>query len=206
MSTTNPSGFRDETVADAADRLEELRGPGAVLHVPSQPHDEVIDRPRIDILRQAPDFPKNRGARHGLTRLRDQVSKQVALHDRQSMDLVSYAQLHRREINRPGGKRIKVPRCSRPGIRDCRFLLVPAPPPNETVHAGQKDGQVKRLGEIVIGACFESTQNVACASARGQHENRNELPHRSKLRRNLESVFAGQHHIENNGVEWLPIG
>ena len=44
------------------------------------------------------------------------------------------------------------------------------------------------------------------ASARGQHQNRNELADGSKLRRNRESVLAGQHDVENDGVERLPIG
>ena len=103
------------------------------------------------------------------------------------------------------GKRIKVSGWIGPGLGDCGFLLVPAAPPQQTVDARQENGQVERLGKIVVGPCFESTQNVSRAPARGQHQNRNELADGSKLRGDRKSVLAGQHDVEDDGVERLPV-
>jgi hypothetical protein len=49
------TAFRIESVADAANRQQVTRRASAILEIPPQPDDEVVDGARIGVLVQSPD-------------------------------------------------------------------------------------------------------------------------------------------------------
>ena len=67
--------------------------------------------------------------------------------------------------------------------------------------AGEKNGQFEGLGKIVVSAGAETFEHVLGTAARGENQNRNEILGFAQFRNNFETVNAGQHHVEYNGVE-----
>ena len=68
-----------------------------------------------------------------------------------------------------------------------------------------QDGQVERLRQIVVGASLEPLQHVLLPSARGQHQDRHEVPGGAQFGRHGEAVLARQHDVEDHHVERLPL-
>ena len=67
--------------------------------------------------------------------------------------------------------------------------------------AGDQDGQVEGLGEVIVGAGGEALQNVVGMAARGQHQGGNELAGLPHFGHDGEAVLAGQHDVQHHDVE-----
>ena len=75
-----------------------------------------------------------------------------------------------------------------------------SPSPQQPVDTRQQDGQLERLGQVVVGAGLEPAQYVVGAAARGEHEDRHVLPGGAQLRRRFEAILAGEHDVEDDDV------
>ena len=62
-------------------------------------------------------------------------------------------------------------------------------------------GQFEGLRKIIVGAGFESSQDVFRAVPSRQHQRRNELARCPELRHDREAVNARQHDIEDHYIE-----
>src|SRR5262249_32284168 len=76
-----------ETVAYSAPRQQMPGALRIVFDVPPQPHDEVVDGPRIGVFMQTPDLFQHAPARDGLAFEADQVAQEVRFHQSQRKDL-----------------------------------------------------------------------------------------------------------------------
>ena len=71
----------------------------------------------------------------------------------------------------------------------------------QAFEAREQNGEIEWLGQIVVGARFESFENIFRAAARREHQQRNVVFRFAQFARDGEAVFPGQHHIENEGFE-----
>src|SRR3954453_11160077 len=71
---------RDKAVSHASNCSEMLRSRWVFLDVPSQPHDKIIDRSRVGVFVQIPDFLEYLLSGNSLSRMSNEVSQQVRLH------------------------------------------------------------------------------------------------------------------------------
>ncbi len=60
-----------------------------------------------------------------------------------------------------------------------------------------QDGQIERLGQIIIGARFKSLQDVLRARAGRQHEYGNVVVRRAQSSSHGEPIFSRQHYIQD---------
>ena len=77
----------------------------------------------------------------------------------------------------------------------------PRAPAEQAGDARQQDGEVERLGQVVVGARLEAAQHVVGVRAGGQQHHRHELPRRAQPPHHLEAVEAGQHDVEQDDIE-----
>ena len=81
--------------------------------------------------------------------------------------------------------------------------LQPVFAPQQAADAGDQNIQVERLGQIIVRAGLKSFQYVLRASARRKHQDRSKILPLAKLGGHRESVFAGQHHVQQHQVKRL---
>ena len=67
----------------------------------------------------------------------------------------------------------------------------------------EKDWQLEGLGNVIVGAGGETFQDVFRAGAGCEHEDRNVVAGGAQLIGNFETVFAGQHNVEDESVKVL---
>src|SRR5688572_4451635 len=146
---------RNELIADATHGQQDLRRCRAVFDVPPQPYDEVVDRARVGALVQTPDVFEDRPARDRLSGVHHQIAQQVALHLRQPMRLAQRAYFHRSEVERAAGERVYVRRI----VHLRRALLVPPAAAKQSIDAGEENGQLEGLREVVVGARLEAAKH-----------------------------------------------
>ena len=84
-------------------------------------------------------------------------------------------------------------------------LTLPLRPAQQAADARQQDGELGRLGQIVVGAGGKSLQHVFGTPARRQHQDRHELLGGAQLGHDRESVLARQHHVEHDQIEWAVV-
>ena len=89
-----------------------------------------------------------------------------------------------------------------------RRCIAPEPraPAEQAGDPGQQDGEVERLGQVVVGPRLEPEQHVVGVRAGGQQHHRHELPRRAQPPHHLEAVESGQHDIEQDDVEPCTVG
>ena len=129
-----------------------------------------------------------------------EIPQQVALHLRQPERSALGPHLHRAEVEHPPGEGVGV---GGGVFGRGRVALVPAAAAEQAVDAREEDGQLERLGEVIVGAGLEPAQHVVGAAAGGEHQDRHVLPGGPQLRGRLETVLAGQHDVEDDDVERL---
>src|SRR5271156_4358885 len=78
---------------------------------------------------------------------------------------------------------------------------MPGHSPQEILEPGEQNGQIKRLGEIIVRAGGEPAQYIFGTSSRGQHQYRDIALMLAQLGEHLKAVFAGKHDIEQHGIE-----
>jgi len=76
----------------------------------------------------------------------------------------------------------------------------------ECADAGEKFGEGKRFGEVVVGTGVETLYDIAESIAGGEHEDGDILFAAAKLASDFEAVYARQHDVEQNDVEWSCAG
>ena len=69
------------------------------------------------------------------------------------------------------------------------------------MQAGEKNGQLERLRKVIVGAGAETFEDILGTAARGENQNRNEILGFAQSGDDFETVNAGQHHVEDDGVE-----
>ena len=105
---------------------------------------------------QIPDVLQDLLARNRRAAVADQIAQQIRLHERQLEGAAGGAQLERPEVHGAavelerrlvlfGGRRSGGLRLARPGA-----------PAQQAVDARQQDGEIERLGQIVVRAALES--------------------------------------------------
>src|SRR4051812_19153507 len=72
--------------------------------------------------------------------------------------------------------------------------------PQQSMHAGEKDLQLERLGQIIVSSDIEPLQNVFRAAARGQHQDGDELPPLTQFLRYSKTVNPRKHDIKHDSV------
>ena len=77
----------------------------------------------------------------------------------------------------------------------------PGAPAKQAGDARQQDGEVERLGQIVVGPRLEAAQHVVGVRAGGQQHHRHELARGAQPPHHLEAVEAGQHDVQQDDVE-----
>jgi hypothetical protein len=60
--------------------------------------------------------------------------------------------------------------------------------------------ELEGLGEVVVGAGVQAAHHVLGCIARGQHQDRGMPPFPPELGRDLEAVFLGEDHVEEDHV------
>src|SRR6185437_10542668 len=81
------------------------------------------------------------------------------------------------------------------GSRGVAQAASPLPASHESAQARHQNGQLKRLGEVIVNPSFKTAKNIFRTPARSQHEDRNVLLCVAKLCDYLEPVYARQHYI-----------
>ena len=71
----------------------------------------------------------------------------------------------------------------------------------QPLQAGEKNGQLEGLGKVVVSAGAETFEHILGTAARGENQNRNEIFGFAQRGDDFETVNAGQHHVEDDGVE-----
>src|ERR1700689_3113247 len=71
----------------------------------------------------------------------------------------------------------------------------------EAFEPREQDGEIERLWKVVVGARFESLENVFRAASRGEHQQRDVVFRFAQFARNGKAVFSRQHYIENERFE-----
>ncbi len=71
----------------------------------------------------------------------------------------------------------------------------------ETPDAREQNGQLGRLGQIVVGAGSEAVEHVFRTTACGQDQHRHELTRLAQLGHHGEAVLPRQHDVEYHQVE-----
>src|ERR1035438_4010894 len=76
----------------------------------------------------------------------------------------------------------------------------------ESANARDQDGQFEGLRQVVVGARFETQEDVLGMTARGQHQGRNKLPRPPQFAHHGEPILAGQHDVQHHHVEARSVG
>jgi len=76
----------------------------------------------------------------------------------------------------------------------------------ECADSREKFGEGKRLGEVVVGTGVEALHDVAEGVAGRKHEDRHVFYAATKLAGDFEAVYARQHDVEEDDVEWSSAG
>ena len=77
----------------------------------------------------------------------------------------------------------------------------PIASPQQAANTRQQNGQIERLGQVVVGARGKALQHVLRTAARGQHQQRNIVAGLAQLGSNREAIFAGKHDVEHQQIE-----
>src|SRR5256886_11877659 len=72
--------------------------------------------------------------------------------------------------------------------------------PQQCTHSGEELVKVKGLAQIVVGPGVESLHPVVDSVTRGKHQDGYSRTARSQVFADLDSVFPGQHHIQQDEV------
>ena len=167
------------------------------LDVAPQPRHEVVDGPGVGVLAHPPHLFEEGLPRHRRARVLHQIAQQRRLHQRQRLLGAVAAQHLIAKVHVPAGKRVLVVLRRLP-----RLLPVqPSAAPEQPLDPRQQDGQIERLGQIVVGARLESAQDVVGVRTRRQQHDRDETARRPQPPHDLETVEARQHDVEQHDVE-----
>jgi len=78
---------------------------------------------------------------------------------------------------------------------------LPCSAAEERLDADEENAEVERLGEIVVRAGFKTFKDVFRTGACCEHEHGSVTLGFSEGANNLEAIFAGEHAVEDNGVD-----
>ena len=86
--------------------------------------------------------------------------------------------------------------------RRCRWLrALPGGAAEQGFDADEEDVEVEGLGEVVVGAGFETFEDVLGTGACGQHQDGGVVLGFAEGANDLEAVVAGKHAVEYDGVD-----
>jgi hypothetical protein len=71
----------------------------------------------------------------------------------------------------------------------------------QRVDAEQKLARLERLGQIIVHTQFQSGDAVGGIAARSEHQDGKKLRTLAHAFRQLQSRFAGHHHVQNQAIE-----
>jgi len=106
---------------------------------------------------------------------------------------VSSIRVPERETRRDAGSRTRSPACRQVGRS-------PAPRRTSARDPGAEFAEVERLGKVVVRAGVQALHAKVVSGAGGQHQHRGPPLSCPPLAHYLDSVQAGQHSVENDGV------
>ena len=81
----------------------------------------------------------------------------------------------------------------------------PGLPPENPLDSGQKLGNIKRLGDIVVTAYQETLYFHLFFVTSSQEQDRHRVPLIPNISTNRQSVFPGQHDVEQDDVKHPPV-
>ena len=131
----------------------------------------------------------------------NEVAKQICFHHGQLQGALSHVQLERVEVDDFSSEQITVL------AGGGRAVFRPAHPlgaAQQAANAGDQDGQLERLRQVIVRPGGKPVQHVLGAIAGGQYQYGNELAGVAQFGDDRESVFAWQHHVEHHQVEPAP--
>src|SRR6185437_2565015 len=146
-----------------------------------------------DLLQQLP-------AGDGAARVADQIAEEVGFHQGEVDLLAQGFEAEVFEVDFATGEFELGDIVLRGGAAIGRVPLHAA---QQAVEAGEQDGKVEGLGQVIVGSGGEALEDVFWASASSEHEQRNEVLRLAEFFRDLEAVPAGQHDVEEDGVKML---
>ena len=76
---------------------------------------------------------------------------------------------------------------------------MPGGAPQEGLDTDEQDIEVEGLGEVVVCACFDASEDVFGTRASGEHEDRGKALGVAQGAGDGESICAGEHAVEDDG-------
>jgi len=201
-------GFRDEAVAYAADG-EEVDGVGGVgLEVAAEADDEVVDGAGVGVFADVPDVFEDFLAGDDFAGAIDQVAEEVGFHEGEMGGLgwcvraFGCADFEVFKADGAAGEGEvgdwgKSDGCL--GLWRVGLVALPVHAAEQGGEAGEEDGEVEGLGEVVVGAGGEAFDDVFGASAGGEEQDRGEVAGFAQGADDGEAVAAGEHDVEEDG-------
>src|SRR6267143_1060048 len=208
-----------KAVAHSAHCKQMARLSRILFDIAPQPHDEIIDRASVGVFVQTPNVFQNRLPRNYASLISDKMTQQHRLHHCQVNHVRAGAEFQRSEIDAlavkgkcsefiGAGSIIKSTqlhtRWSRRFFRSGLLpRLLPLAPPHQSLQPCQKNRQVERLGQVVVGACSKPLQHILRTAPGSQHQHRHIVTRCSQLGNHAESILARKHNVEYDRVEIL---
>ena len=69
------------------------------------------------------------------------------------------------------------------------------------MNAGEQFARIEGLGDVVVGAEFQTHDSVDVFTAGREHDDRRHVLGGAQTAQDLQTVFTGHHEVENQGVE-----
>src|SRR5688572_23081412 len=149
-----------------------------------------IHSPRHGSRGVTPDFFEEFVTTNDLAARLDEVLQKPAFPFRQDNDLAILRHPGFHEIDRNAVRL----------VREKLFSHAGPGPAQKSLDAHQKFRGLKRFGEVVIGAGFESLNLVVEFRSRGKHKDRYLDASLAKVPGNVESASRREHHVEHNEI------
>src|SRR5271156_2229700 len=196
---------------------------GVFFDVAAEADDEIVYGAGVGVFVQAPDVFEDGFAGDGAAFAADQVTQELGFHEGELDRFVVGAQLKRSEINGLAveGKNFGIWDRVRGGTSGSgggffpiagaalgcgSFGNQPLAAAQEALQPRQKYRQLERFGEIVVGAGCETLQDILGAAARGENQNGNVIVSFAQGGDDGETVFAGEHYVQHDDVEFFVLG
>ena len=71
----------------------------------------------------------------------------------------------------------------------------------QCAYTGRQFGKGKGLGEIIIRSCIQTGHNILCSGFGSQHQHRTSIAGLAHFLYHRNTVFFGEHHIQNDQAE-----
>ena len=196
------SGVGEETVTDTANSKEMLGAGGVVFDVAAQADDEVVDRAGVGVFVDAPDLFEDLFAGDDLAFALGEVAEEVGLHESEVGDAVGGDKLEGVEADGAVVEGVFVGLVRRGGGFGWTWRM-PGGAAEQGFKSHEEDAEVERFGEVVVGAGFDTFEDLFGACAGGEHQDRSEVLGFTEGADDGEAVGAGKHAVEDDGGGFL---